>query len=286
MKKSYISFLVILYAIMGCRDESKNPIPTSQFKDGVTFEATAKSSAFLDVSKVNEAKMEFDTKTTRPDLIAKMDIMAELIPVGGEKVTKFLTTIPQLVGTTSIPYSQFLTALGISASQLKPGDIIRAKFVATTPDGRIFSEDNTVGTLPAKGSSGFTRSINVTVACVFSAAQFATGTWVVDIDDWQDYKKGDEIKVTAGPGANDLTLGIFATNGKHKDIVVNITNTNTGAATVAKQEYGTYGNDPAVWSAQGIGNVSGCAGTIELVINHTSIEYGAFPGNKLKLTRK
>ncbi|MBK8721278.1 MAG: hypothetical protein IPL95_03020 [Saprospiraceae bacterium] len=147
---------------------------------------------------------------------------------------------------------------------MKPGDIIKAKFVATTPDGRTFSEDNTVGTLPSSGSSAFTRSINTTVACVFSASQFSTGKWTVAVDDWNDYKVGDEITVKPGPGANDLTLGIFNTDENHKDVVITVSNANTGAVTIAKQAYGIYKSlgDPDTYSCEGTGSISGCAGTI------------------------
>jgi hypothetical protein len=295
--KFILGILLIMSGLTSCRDESLNPIPSTKFKDGVTFTAIAKSSAFLDLSKLEGAKMEFETASERPDLISKVDVMAELIPANGARVLRPLITLPNIIGSTSIPYSQFFTALGITPAQLKPGDVIRAKFVAVTPDGRTFSEDNTVGTLPTAGNSAFTRSINVTVACVFNAAQFATGTWVVDVDEWGDIDKGKEISVTPGPGANDLTIDFYggpAENfpfeaGSHKPTVITVTNANTGAVTVPKQSYGIYVGDPATYSMEGTGSISGCAGTIELILKHTSTDgysSGATPAVKFKLVRK
>lgn len=288
MKKINIYLIIstLLVGLFSCRDEALNPIPSAKFTDGVTFTAVAKSSPFLDLGKLDGAKMEFETATARPDLISKIDVMAELIPAKGVKISKPLLTLSSVVGSTSILYTQFFTALGVTPAQLNPGDVIRAKFVAVTPDGRTFSEDNTVGTLPTAGNSGFTRSVNVTVACVFNSAQFAIGTWVINQDDWNDYKKGDEISVKPGPGVNDLTIGVFATDGAHKDIVITVTNANTGAVRVSKQAYGTYGKDSAIWSAEGAGSLSGCAGTINLDLTHTSIEYGVNAGFLLKLVRK
>lgn len=293
--KLIILTILVISGLSSCRDESKSLIP--ELKHGVTFEATLKSSPFLDLAKVDGAKLEFETKTTNPELIAKVDVMAELVPALGARITKPLITLSPIVGSPSIPFSQIFTALGITPSQLKPGDVIRAKFVATTPDGRTFSEDNTVGTLPATGSSGFTRSVNVTVACVFDASQFATGTWIVDVDDWGDIDKGKEISVKPGPGVNELTIDFYggpAENyafvpGSHTPSIITISNLNTGGVTVPKQAYGIYDGDPATYSIEGTGNVSGCAGTIELILKHTSSDgyaSGATPTLKFRLVKK
>lgn len=272
MKKILI-YMLIISSLMACRDESLNPIPT--FKHGVTFIATQKSSAFLDLSKLDGAKMEFDTKSDRADLIAKVDIIAEFVPSDGPKISKLYNTLSVINGSTSILYSDLMKTLALTSAMLKPGDVIRVKFLATTPDGRTFSEDNTVGTLPTFGSSGFTPAINATVACVYDSSQFLGKTWVVAIDEWNDYPKGAEIKISAGPAANQLILGVFATPDNHKDVVITISDTNTGAITVAKQAYGSYAGDPAIWSAEGTGTLSGCTGNINLTLTHSSVEYGS-----------
>jgi hypothetical protein len=293
--KLIITTILIVSGLTSCRDESKNLIP--ELKHGVTFVATLKSSPFLDLAKADGAKLEFETNTTNPELISKVDVMAELVPASGARITKPLVTLGSTIGSSSIPFTQIFTALGITPSQLKPGDVIRAKFVATTPDGRTFSEENTVGTLPTTGSSGFTRALNVTVACVFDAAQFATGKWIVDVDDWGDIDKGKEISVVPGPGVNELTIDFYggpAENyafvpGSHKPSVITISNLNTGGVTVPKQAYGIYDGDPATYSIEGTGNVSGCAGTIELILKHTSTDgysSSATPTLKFRLVRK
>lgn len=297
MKKINIYFILVmlLSGLIACRDESLNPLPTGKLIGGVTFTAVAKSSAFLDLSKLDGAKMEFETNSTRPDLISKVDVMAELIPAGGARVLRPMLTLPAIVGTTSIPYTQFFTSLGITPDKLKPGDVLRAKFVCTTPDGRTFSEDNTVNTMPTFGSSGFTRSINVTVACVFSASQFTTGTWVVEQDDWGDIDKGKVISVKPGPGVNDLTIDFYGgpqenfpfVPDTHKPTVITVTNVNTGTVVVSKQTYGIYVGDPATYSMEGTGNVSGCAGNIELTLKHTSTDgYASGPTPNLKFVLK
>ncbi len=288
----------MLSGLIACRDESLNPIPTTKLLDGVTFTAVATSSAFLDLAKLDAAKMDFTTSTLRPDLIKQVDVVAEWVPASGPKVSKPLMKLSSVIGTNSIPFSQFLNVLGITGSQLKPGDIIKAKFVVTTPDGRTFSEDNTVGTLPSTGSSGFTRSLNATVACVFSGAQFATGTWLVTLDQWGDWKVGSEVSVTPGPGANELTIDFYGSPkatlaagipAAHKPTVITVSNLKTGAITVAKQVYGIYEGDVDTYSMEGTGSLSGCAGTIDLVLKHTNnVGYAsaATPSVKFSLKRK
>ncbi len=271
-----IAMLMVFIGFISCRDEALNPIPSADFKNGVTFTAKQITSPFLDLAVYTAAsKLDFETTTERPDLISKVDVYADLVPASGTKISKYLLTLPKLIGTGSILYSDMLKAVGVPVDSLKPGDILKAKFVVTTPDGRVFSEDNTVGTLPSvfASSAGFTRSLNTTIACVYNSAAFPTGTWVVDVDEWNDYSKGDQISVKVGPGANDLTLGIFATDKNHKDIVITVNNVNTGAVTVAKQVYGSYTTTPPtpdVFSAEGTGLLSGCAGTINLSLKHTS----------------
>lgn len=299
MKRINVIYMFVLAVLaMACRDESLNPIPTSKFLYGVTFTSTAATNPFLDLAKIDGAKMEFTTATTRPDLIKKVDVVAEWVPAKGTKVSKQMLTLNSVTGAQSIPYATMFTALGITPAQLNPGDVLRAKFVVTTQDGRTFSEDNTVGTLPSTGSSAFTRAVTATVACVFNPAQFATGTWAVVSDQWGDFKPGAEIKVKPGPGANDLTLQLYLTAptseyaakpGTGKELVITVTNANTGAVKMDKQAYGVYDGDADIYSAEGTGSISGCAGTIDLTLKHTNnagYSSGANPSVKISLKRK
>lgn len=161
-------------------------------------------------------------------------------------------------------------------------------WVLTTPEGKVFSkfnEDSVCGdpTDLSEASANCRLQFNVD-PCEFAGSLFETGTWTVATDDWNDFKAGTVVRVKPGPAANELTVEVTATDGGHKDLVLTVAK--NGAVTIAKQVYGTYGSDPAVWSADGLGSVNGCKGIIDLVVNHTSAAYGAYPGQKFKLVRK
>jgi hypothetical protein len=60
-----------------------------------------------------------------------------------------------------------------------------------------------------------------------------------------------------------------------------------GAATVARQAYGTYTGDTQVFQAEGTGFIFSCAGTINLNLRHTTTAGGAAPGLfNLRLQKK
>jgi hypothetical protein len=161
-------------------------------------------------------------------------------------------------------------------------------WVLTTPDGKVFNkfnEDSVCGdpTDLSEASANCRLTFNVN-PCEYEQSLFATGTWTVAVDDWNDFKAGTAVRVKPGTAANELVVEVTATDGNHKDLVLTVEK--TGKVTIAKQVYGTYGTDPAVWSADGSGSVNGCKGIIDLVINHSSAAYGAYPNQKFRLVRK
>ncbi|MGL4632248.1 MAG: hypothetical protein ACRCVT_13685 [Leadbetterella sp.] len=297
MKNIKLIAIVSLFfaGLLACRDESKNPIP--ELKEGVTFTATANNNAaiFLDIATYNAttSKLNFEASSIRPDLVSKIEGIAEYIPATGARVLAdkspviTITDISTAKKSYSVEYQKMFDALKITASSLKPGDQVRMRFVGYTPDGRSYSEANTVASAITSGFGNFTTGFSTTIACVFNPKQFE-GTWAVDVDEWEDYKKGDVIKVTAGPRADELTIGVFATDVNHKDIVLKVTNLNTGVATVAKQNYGAYKAFPAIGelTAEGTGSVSGCAGTITLSLTHRDLAGASYGTARLILVKK
>ena len=163
-------------------------------------------------------------------------------------------------------------------------------WVLTTPDGKVFSkfnEDSVCGdpTDLSEASANCRLTFDVN-GCESTGDQF-TGNWKVVEDGWADYKIGDIIKLTPGPAADEFTVGIFATDINHKDIVVKIKDKLTGSVTVAKQNYGTYTAYLADgdYSASGIGTVNGCTGIIELKLEHSGANTGVIGTFVLKLKR-
>lgn len=163
-------------------------------------------------------------------------------------------------------------------------------WVLTTPDGKIFNkfnEDSVCGdpTDLSEASANCRLTFDVN-GCESTSDQF-TGNWKVVEDGWNDYKVGDLIKVTPGATADEFTIDVFATDIDHKGLIVKIKDKLTGSVTVAKQAYGTYTAylSDGAYSAEGIGTVNGCSGTITLTLKHSGANTGDVGSYVLKLKR-
>ena len=274
--------MLLLIGAMACRDESKNPIPTSSILNGVNFTITpVAANSFLDYATINTTQYVFTTQSANANDIAKIDITADY--VGATKITgKPLLTLSNASdfnGQVSIPSTTFATAFGLKVTDLKPGDTFNMNVLATLKDGRTFSAANTVATLPQTGSSGFTRTFSTFVACPFKNSDFNTPfKLVADPGGWQDWDLGTPLKVTAGPAANQFSVGLFSTPINNKDIIVTIKDANAGTVTVAKQIFGDYDKTNKNMAATGTGTVNGCGGTITLTVAITGDagSYGTF----------
>jgi hypothetical protein len=161
----------------------------------------------------------------------------------------------------------------------------------TSTEGLVYESwgPNLCGDPTAVSEANSNCTLNFTInGCEFKTTQFDAGNWTVDVDTWQDFKIGTAVRVKGGPGADQITVEATATDVDHKDLVLTVTDKFTGAVKINKQAYGIYKflNDPNTYSAEGSGNINGCAGVIDIIINHTGSDGSSYPGYKFKVTRK
>lgn len=187
---------------------------------------------------------------------------------------KLVKNIPYSGETTvTATTTQIATALGITQASMAPGTTYFMYNEVVTKDGRKFSMVNT-SAADLESQPGFNVAMQwrATVVCPYTTAAFDNKTYRIVRDDWADFAVGDPIQVVLGPGANQITLqGVFPTDVQHTDLVVSV-NPTSGAATVAKYNYGGYGS-PATYTAATTGTsnfVFSCTQTIDLTLNHVS----------------
>lgn len=120
---------------------------------------------------------------------------------------------------------------------------------------------------------------NAVVVCPFVPAE-ATGTYTITKDTW-DGSAGEQVTVTgaAGKATIDIMFPYAAPPGINPVVVT--VNPTTGAATVAKQTYGSYGAGFENFTAEGTGGFFfSCTGGFSINLTHklpNGTNYGTYP---------
>lgn len=204
---------------------------------------------------------------------------------------KLLKNIPFSGETVlSATHQEIATALGLTAGNLVPGTVFYLYNEVVTADGRTFSMVNT-SSLDLESQPAFNVAMQwkATVVCPFEAAPFDNQTYVVVEDGWEDVFPGDELNVKLGPGANQITVeGYPATSSLHQDLVIDI-DPASGAATVAKFNYGAYSTGGTQYTAATAGSsnfVFACTTTIDVLLNHVTAGGSNLGNYRLLLTKK
>ena len=204
---------------------------------------------------------------------------------------KEFSTEPLLFAKYSV--DDIAKALGITQAAMTPGTVYSLYNEVVTKDGRTFSLINTSSAdLESQAAFNVAFRWQAVVVCpAFNLADhYNDVTYVVQVDQWEDFTPGDEILVKLGPAANQITLvNVFPTDISHKDMVVNI-NTANGIASVARYTYGGYSFlGPTIYTAATAGSfnfVFPCTGTIDLLLNHVSTGGTNFGNYRLVLKKK
>ena len=185
----------------------------------------------------------------------------------------------------TVTTTELAAAFGTTPSGLNPGNTYTFYNQNITKDGRTFDVSNSDDDL--EGQVGYQSAFRwqAIVFCAYDAASTNNVDYEVVSDEWGDFGVGDIVTVKNGPGANQITLvGVFATTINHKDIVIDVAPAN-GAATVAKQAYGTYSFDPRTIQAEGNGFIFSCAGLININLRHTATDGSNFGAARLVLKK-
>lgn len=254
--------------------------------------------SYLRLDKTEKTTVDYNKIATESVAITVTPIGSDLEKVniyavlgGGnldESKWKLVKTVPATGSalTLSVTAQELAAAFGITPAELSPGNTYTFYNQNITKDGRTFDVSNTDDDL--EGQPGYQSAFRwqAIVFCSYDPASTNNIDYEVVTDGWGDFGVGDIVTVTNGPGANQITLGgVFPTSINHKDIVVDIAPAN-GAATVAKQAYGTYtGDAPRVFNAEGTGFIFSCAGVINLNLKHTDATGGNYGTYNLRLKK-
>lgn len=174
--------------------------------------------------------------------------------------------------TLAVKATEIATALGLaSPNLLEPGATYTIYNQIVTKDGQIFDASNTNAGYQGLAAYNMALTWANVIVCPFNAAA-AAGTYKVVEDGW-DGNVGALATVTAS-GTTATVTYLFAAAAPPGYNPVNITvNATTGAATVAKQTYGSYGAAYQNFTCEttGPGNwFFSCSGAITLSLKHVS----------------
>ncbi len=208
---------------------------------------------------------------------------------------KLVKTVPYTAASTvlSATGAEVATALGTTPSNLAPGGVYTFYNQILTKGGKTYDISNINSNLESNSNYNAAFRWQAFVVCPFVAP--VAGTYKVVQDDWQDWSPGDLVKVTDGPGANQVNIsqvwpGVPAGGTIVSPLIVTV-DPATGAATVPKVTFGNYGgstNYIAVGAGAGgsAGYIFSCTGYIGLNINITSSAGSNFGTNKLVLQKQ
>jgi uncharacterized protein (UPF0218 family) len=171
-------------------------------------------------------------------------------------------------GTYNLEVSgqEIATALGATPG---PGETYILYNQVVTKDGRTFDVGNTLPDLATVGQYNLKLTWSAVVVCPFVPAQ-ATGTYVITKDPWDGAygSLGADVDVVASAGKAVATYLFPVAENPGKNPVTITVNSNTGAATVTRQTYGSYGGSYDNMTCEGSGFYFSCTGTIDLTLLH------------------
>ncbi|MGC4037873.1 MAG: hypothetical protein QM764_18060 [Chitinophagaceae bacterium] len=256
--------------------------------------------SYITLSKVTNENLNFSD----PSATVSIDVQEKGSPV--ESVNIYLATKANTFDPTgwklikNVPYSG-VTTLSVTtaeiATALAPDDIVPGtqytlQNEVVTKDGRKFSNANTPTNFQSLPGYNMALNWSATAVCAYDESA-SVGTYKVVSDSWADYNVGtDTLHVTAGPGANQLSLHTYpsAGIGESTDQVLTVLDVDptTGAVTIASQSTGSYYTgtpDQTATKVSGSGFIFSCTGGISLVID---VDYGGtvYGGQKLVLLKQ
>ena len=280
MKRIIIAFLGL--AILSALSCKKNTLPQDPktLTEGTYLTLTSVINANIDYNKRATEQVGIKVGSVGGQAVDKVIVYAvkgsDLNKANWKKVKEF----PYTDGVSlTLKATEIATALGVNIDNLTPGTVITMYDEAITKDGKSFSLANITTDFESQAPYNMAMRWTVSVVCPFDPVQ-STGTYSVVYDnDWQDFAVGDLITVTAGPGANQLSMIAYpapAFGDNRKPIVIDVSP--SGIATIKSQVFGDYFGSPGA-SISGTGIVFSCTGFISLSNNITAFG-GTFQNQK------
>ncbi len=247
-------------------------------KDNINGDAsTLVLGSYITLEKVNNTNLNFSD----PAATVSIDVAEYGAPVASVNIYlatgsnsfdpagwKLIKNVPYS-GVTTLTVTTAEIAAALAPDVIEPGNQYTLQNEVVTQDGRKFSNANTPTSFQSFPAYNMALNWDATAVCAFDATASA-GTYKVVTDSWVDYHAGDLITVTAGPGANQLSFLTYPSTsiGGSSDNVPTVVDVDpvTGAATIAKQPTGHYG-DGTPTQVEGSGFIFSCTGGINLSID-------------------
>lgn len=234
--------------------------------------------SYITLEKVNNTNLD----VSNPSATVSIDVKEYGSPVASVNVYlatgsnsfdpagwKLIKNIPYSGSPTTLTITTAEISAALAPGVLEPGNQYTLQNEVVTKDGRKFSNANTPTTYQSFPAYNMALNWDATAVCAFDGAASAGSYKVVD-DSWADYNVGDIITVTAGPGANQLSFFTYPSSGigGSPDNVPTVVDVDpvTGAATIARQPTGHYG-DGTDTEVEGTGFIFSCTGGISLSID-------------------
>lgn len=280
MKRIITAFLGL--AVLGAISCKKNTLPQDPktLTEGTYLTLTSVISTNIDYNQRTTSEVGIKVGSIGGPAVDKIIVYAVLGSDLNKAHWKKVKEFPYTDGVSlKVKATEIATALGTDIDDLTPGTVITMYNEAVTTDGRSFSLANITTDFESQAPYNMAMRWTVSVVCPFNAAQ-SEGTYSVVYDnDWQDFSVGDLITVTAGPGANQLSMLAYpapAFGNNRKAIVIDVSA--SGIATIKSQVIGDYFGSPGA-SISGTGIVFSCTGFISLSNNITAFG-GTFQNQK------
>lgn len=188
--------------------------------------------------------------------------------------------VKEVPATDAKEYDITVTGAEIAAAMgttLAPGDIYTLYNSCITADGGRFDYGNINTEVAGNPNYNMALTWQATVVCPFIPSA-AAGTYTITFDNW-DGATGETAAVTATANSATITYAFpYAIPPGVNPLVLTVTPT-TGAVTVAKQTYGSYGTGFENFTAQGAGFFFSCTGFIDLSLQHVAgngTNYGTY----------
>ena len=171
---------------------------------------------------------------------------------------------------------EIATALGTTPG---PGETYILYNQVITKDGRKFDVSNTLPDLATVGQYNLKLTWNAVVVCPFVPAQ-ATGRYTITRDGW-DGAVGQTCNIVGSTGKAVVTyLFPYAETPGLNPVTIDV-NAATGAATITKQTYGSYGPGFENFTCEGTGGFFfSCKGDFTINLTHklpNGSNYGTYP---------
>lgn len=179
--------------------------------------------------------------------------------------------------TVVVSATELATALGVPLSSLTAGTQYTLYNQVVTAEGLSFSTANLFGDYESGANYNHGFRFTVTVGCPFNPATSA-GNYTIITDPW-DGAAGEVVTATATANTVRMILFPYAAPPGVGSVTVTISNLASGAATVSRQTYGSYGAGFENFRCEGTGFVFSCTGRITLRLQHTlpsGTNYGTY----------